>query len=285
MFIKKIRLFVPFIMLSIFVVSPVLAQPQSIGKVIAVRGRVTAKQGGVLRTLSRGSNLMVGDEIQTGVNSTARLRLSDQSILQLQESTFFSLKKYHYNPKVTQSNRFVARLLRGQLRTLTGVIAKKNRRGYRFEVGPQDRQPIAVIGVRGTEFEVFYRRGVVRVLLMSGQIDVNGYVLSRRGQLIQLDSAGRRVDNPISSNLPVTHSLNGVSGEVAFTGGLGGAPGGAALGSTSEVTIIDTSGGGNNTSFPMSIFTQIAEPASVAAGGQALNSQVAESGDITLLSH
>lgn len=275
---------------------------------IATRGEVSAVAAGKSRVLQRNSAVMRGDVIKTG-SGAARLRLSDNSVIALNPHSTFIVNNYRYQPKQPKSNRFIAKLLGGKLRTTTGAIAKLNRAGYRMEVGKKNKKPVAVIGVRGTSYLVNYNTpGSLTITVTSGTLLVNDRIV-QMGQSIRFDAASANgritigtLDNSISEFIDVDESqlsdetanaeevseeasIEADNGEAADTGGLSGAPYGQPLGSAPEVVVPDGSGGGTPLSISMGDFTSISEPAAVAGGGEAMTSSIDMSGNIMTASH
>lgn len=116
-----------------------------------VHGDVRAlSPGGQQRSLSKASELAAGDTLLTGSDGRAQLRFSDGAMISLQPNSEFRLDTYQFSGRVDGSERGFFSLLKGGLRTLTGLIGRANRDSYRLNTA------VATIGIRGTEFTVSY---------------------------------------------------------------------------------------------------------------------------------
>ena len=92
-----------------------------------------------------GTSLTSGDRVQTRADGRVELRFTDGSVVALQPNTEFRIDDYRLE---TGAQRNFMTLLRGALRVVSGAIGKFQRDDYRLTT------PSAVIGIRGTEYEV-----------------------------------------------------------------------------------------------------------------------------------
>lgn len=116
----------------------------NVGRVDFVIGDVTAvSSGGQRRALTRGEELSNGDTIITN-NGRAQIRFADGAYVSLQPNTEFGIKDYRYEGKTDGSERGFFSLLKGGLRTVTGLIGRFNRKTYQITT------PTATVGIRGT---------------------------------------------------------------------------------------------------------------------------------------
>ena len=121
------------------------------GRFLAVTGQVNVLgRDGATRTAERGSELRAGETVTTADNALAQMRMNDSSLLSLRGGSEFKLEEYRYAGPNDSSASFVMSVLKGGFRTITGLIARANRPGYRITT------PSATIGVRGTHFEVVH---------------------------------------------------------------------------------------------------------------------------------
>ncbi len=122
-----------------------------IAQVIWVKGSVTATQtNNQPRDLKRRSPLYLRDTIVTGPDGEAQIVFTDQSTVALRSGSELMIADYKFDPKKpNQSNeKYVLNLVKGGLRTITGIIPKDNPDSY------QVNTPVATIGVRGTEYSI-----------------------------------------------------------------------------------------------------------------------------------
>ena len=150
----------------------------SVARVDFATGNVTAvAPDGRSRPLSKGSEIDVGETVATQ-QGRAQLRFSDGAYMSLQPQTEFKVEEFKYSGKgkPDEGDSIVMNLLKGGLRTITGLIGRANRDGYRL------RTDVATIGIRGTEYsvkytnsiEVFCADGSILVQNEGGTLQLNG---------------------------------------------------------------------------------------------------------------
>ena len=126
---------------------PVLAQTQdSSGMVVASRGEVIALSNGGSRELKQGDFIYVNDEIMTTNRSFVVLQFEDGAKVTVRPDSTLIIEQYLYNGN--DGDEAELNLVSGGLRVITGAMAKTNPENYKV------RTPVALMGVRGTEFSV-----------------------------------------------------------------------------------------------------------------------------------
>jgi hypothetical protein len=134
------------------------------GRVVAVNGQVSAvNSAGNTRTLARRSELFVGDTIVTAPASFAQVRMSDDAIISLKESTQFQIIAYSFEEPI-QSNVSTMRLIEGGFRTITGRIGQGDRNAYTVET------EFSAIGIRGTDHEAVIDNGLYTGVYQGGTL-------------------------------------------------------------------------------------------------------------------
>jgi hypothetical protein len=113
-------------------------------------GGVTLARGGIEQPLARGTELDNGDVIRTN-EGRAQIRFTDGSYVSLQPNTEFGIREYRFEQKTDGSERGFFGLVKGAMRTVTGLIGRVNRDRYQIAT------PTATVGIRGTG-------GVIQVL-------------------------------------------------------------------------------------------------------------------------
>jgi hypothetical protein len=122
---------------------------QASAKVVNARGEINAVDAaGTRRRLVDGGSVYPGDVIETARGSQAVLAFRDESRVTLGSQTRFRVDNFVYDERNAGEGRFLASILRGSVRALTGVIAKANTRNVGFSTAT------ATIGIRGTGFDV-----------------------------------------------------------------------------------------------------------------------------------
>lgn len=114
-----------------------------VGMVVAHRGSVSDQN----RTaLLEGAEISEGDIITVGEKSFVVIQFEDGSKLTIRPNSEIIVTKYTMEGAEIE-------LVSGGLRLITGLIAKENPDQYKI------RTPIALMGVRGTEFSIIYIEG------------------------------------------------------------------------------------------------------------------------------
>lgn len=112
-------------------------------------GDVTLRRGAGADALTKGRDIESGDAIVTGPSGRAQLRFTDGGLVSLQPSSQFSISNYADRNDPKQDSFFVE-LLRGGMRTITGLIGKRNRENFKVTT------TTATIGIRGSAFNLAY---------------------------------------------------------------------------------------------------------------------------------
>ena len=118
----------------------------SSGMVVASRGEVMALSNGGSRELKQGDFIYVNDEILTSARSFAVLQFTDGAKVTVRPDSTLIIEQYLYAGN--DSDEATLNLVSGGLRVITGAMAKSNPENYKV------RTPVALMGVRGTEFSI-----------------------------------------------------------------------------------------------------------------------------------
>ena len=122
---------------------------QASAKVVTAQGEISAVDGaGQRRRLVAGGSVYPGDVVETARAAQAVLAFRDDTRVTLGGQTRFRVDNFVYDEKNAGEGRFLASILRGTVRALTGLIAKANNRNVGFSTAT------ATIGIRGTGFDV-----------------------------------------------------------------------------------------------------------------------------------
>ena len=122
--------------------TPLLAGAAA-GEFSFVTGEVTlVKANGQRSTPARGTPVDPGDRVLTGANGMAQLTMVDNARLSLRPSTQFQIESYPQRPDAADGA--VLSLLRGTLRTFTGLLAATNRDKFVMKTR------VATVGIRGS---------------------------------------------------------------------------------------------------------------------------------------
>lgn len=105
------------------------------------------KADGNIKILAKGSEVQVGDVLTTEKDSIARLKFTDGSEVAMRPQSRIRIDKYGFTEDSPQEDSMVFSLVKGGLRTLTGLVGKRgNRDAYRLQTAT------ATIGIRGTDY-------------------------------------------------------------------------------------------------------------------------------------
>ena len=133
------------LLLLVLIPSPLFAS-NSIGNVLIAKGVVTASiSNGGLRTLSKGSEVFLGETVSTASDSFVVLKMNDESKLSLRPSSEITLEKFS---EENGKEEALFDLIKGGLRAISGDIGRKRPEQFRVETN------IATVGIRGTDFIV-----------------------------------------------------------------------------------------------------------------------------------
>ena len=142
-----------------------LQDEPSEARVIALSGSITANsQEGQSLLLALGAKITEGMQIDTGNNSFLTLELPDQSRISLPSNSRIRVAKLRM-ARYTKSPRTEILLLNGKVES---KVAPLEQNKGRFEV----RTPMAVAGVRGTQFRVGIGANGMVTEVLSGKVEV-----------------------------------------------------------------------------------------------------------------
>src|SRR3990167_7539020 len=124
----------------------------TVAKVAWVKGTFRATSNTGTRALTKGSSVYLHDTLITGKGSTAQIVFTDDTLMVFRANSNLYVSDYRYEPKKNNVGHYVMNLITGGFRTVTGWIARNNPEHY------QIKTPVAVIGVRGTNFSVLFNQ-------------------------------------------------------------------------------------------------------------------------------
>ena len=146
--------------------SPVFAAAgsPSVGKISFAIGAATVTDStGRVRTAEAGTEIAVGDRIETPAGAHAHIRFIDQGLVSVRPGSVLVVEQYTTSGDDI-SIRF--RLENGVVRSITGEAAKVHKDRFRLNT------PLAAIGVRGTDFVVKTDSGSLQAMVNEGAIVV-----------------------------------------------------------------------------------------------------------------
>ena len=124
---------------------------QVAGTVTQLSGPMMAKKAdGKVKILSLKSEVEAGDTLVTEKNTYALVKFIDNSEITLKPSTTFVVEQFAYQADQPDGDRASFNLLKGGLRSLSGLLGKRNKEKFSLKT------PVATIGIRGTYFTAEY---------------------------------------------------------------------------------------------------------------------------------
>jgi len=127
-----------------------LAQGADIGQIKVAKGAVTIERGGQSVATAPGTRLHASDVVRTGSDGSVGITMTDNSLLSAGPNSVLALDRYEFD-STTNAGHFDASLHRGTLAVVSGRLAKQSPDAMTVHT------PLAVLGVRGTEFVVSAR--------------------------------------------------------------------------------------------------------------------------------
>lgn len=116
-------------------------------RVAKVRGKATVVDAaGRQRAVVEGAPVYEGESVRTTADSHAVVAFRDQTKVTVQAESDVRVENFKFEPP--QPGNFVMRLVRGGVRTLTGLIGKRDPNSVRVNTA------VATIGVRGTGMDI-----------------------------------------------------------------------------------------------------------------------------------
>lgn len=134
------------LLLALAAVCPRFALAQ-VGEVTHLSGATVARGAdGRSRILSIKSAVNEGDLLATTENTYVRIKFSDGGEMVLRPHSQLKIDAYRYEAQRPAGDNVVFSLLKGGLRSVTGLLARRNPASYRLAA------PSATIGIRGTHY-------------------------------------------------------------------------------------------------------------------------------------
>ena len=150
--IHLMRRFLP-VMLAVGMASPSVFAAEAAGRVLVAVGETFVQRSGRDVRLERGAAVEAGDVLRVGEASNLQVRFSDEAVVALRSNTLFRIDDYKFANQA-DADKSVFSLLKGGLRTVTGIIGRASRQNYAVKSVASDMSVTATIGVRGTHFTV-----------------------------------------------------------------------------------------------------------------------------------
>jgi hypothetical protein len=159
-------------------------------------GSVEIRRADTVVAAQRGTTLEQRDQIVVGPKSRAQLRLADGALVALQPASTLVIEQFAAPTSEQGFGSSVLSLVRGGLRTITGLIGKRGGDTYRVNT------TVATIGVRGTDYRIALCQGDCGATpdgLYLGVSDGGIVVSNGAGELVLTDNEYAWVPNSNSA--------------------------------------------------------------------------------------
>lgn len=119
------------------------------GRLLKTVGDVTIERNGTVVVGEKGAVISQGDTLRTGSDGKAQWWMQDDSLFVLPSNSALHIDEYALpqNNSPATGRSFMS-LLKGAMRSVTGLIAHSNSSSYKITT------PVATMGVRGTDFSL-----------------------------------------------------------------------------------------------------------------------------------
>jgi len=149
------------------VVAPAADLRTPVGTVSLVIGEARVlRSDGSQAQLRQGSEVIVGDRVETGANGHVHLRFVDRGAVSVRPGSVLEVQSYRYDRDRPEANEVRLRVEQGTARSISGGATEVDKTRFRLNT------PIAAIGVRGTDFIVQSTPREVRAVVAQGAISV-----------------------------------------------------------------------------------------------------------------
>lgn len=119
-----------------------------VGQVTHLSGTLVGRMEGQLqpRLLANRSSISPGETLATQGDTYARVKFNDGTEVVLRPNTQFKIEQYTYDEKEPSKDNILFGLIKGGLRSVSGLISKRNKEKIQYTTAT------ATVGIRGTHF-------------------------------------------------------------------------------------------------------------------------------------
>ena len=174
----------------------VVSAPASsgVGQVTHLSGTLVGRMEGQLqpRLLANRSAISPGETLATQGDTYARVKFNDGTEVVLRPNTQFKIEAYVFDEKEPAKDNIIFGLLKGGLRSVSGLMSKRNRDKIQYTTAT------ATVGIRGTHFGMLMcSADCANIPTVTGVMPADGlHVDVAAGQIVVTNSAGSQTINP-----------------------------------------------------------------------------------------
>lgn len=164
-----------------------------VGEVQYLTGTLSVqKPDGSVRILSQRSKIEVGDTLTTQRDSFAQINFADGSRSTMRPNTQLRIDEFKFSQDKPESDSLLFRLVKGGLRTITGLIGKRgNLDAWKL------RTSTATIGIRGSSGDTLEcSQGCDGTTPTSGNLPPGTYHATYEGSYFMQNEFGQQIVNP-----------------------------------------------------------------------------------------
>lgn len=170
------------------------AQSSGVGQVTHLSGTLVGRLDGQTqpRLLSNRSTISPGETLATQGETYARVKFNDGTEVVLRPNTQFKIEQYTYDEQEPAKDNIIFGLLKGGLRSVSGLISKRNKEKIQYTTAT------ATVGIRGTHFGMLLcSADCANIPTVTGAMPADGlHVDVAAGQIIVSNPAGSQTINP-----------------------------------------------------------------------------------------
>ena len=165
-----------------------------VGQVTHLSGTLVGRLDGQTqpRLLAARSSISPGETLATQGDTYARVKFNDGTEIVLRPNTQFKIEQYTYDENVPSKDNIIFGLLKGGLRSISGLISKRNKEKIQYTTAT------ATVGIRGTHFGMLMcSADCANIPTVTGNMPPDGlHVDVSAGQIVVTNQAGSQVFNP-----------------------------------------------------------------------------------------
>lgn len=159
------------------------------GKFQFVNGEVVVIDAtGKQRVAKKGEAIDVGETVSSMSNGFAQIKMEDGGYFAVRADTQFKVDTFKFEGKEDGSERGLFTLIKGSLRSVTGLVGRKHKDNYRIQTAT------ATIGIRGSGADIGHDASVgtaVRTLFGGHSLTSNGKTVETRPGQTALAAPGQ----------------------------------------------------------------------------------------------